>query len=374
MTHKRIKLKKKIRNLLLCMCIVLTCLPVSVFAENCEEFTDGSDKNTSTRLVSNKRYAGKSTVATVSVDITWTSMEFTYIDNRWNPDTHSYDEGKWTMGDGTITVENNGTVDIVASFSYDAEIEDIIGSFTKESFTVAAGENGSTTFSVSGKPTESISQAPLGTIKVSIRKPVYVCDATAVEADTLKKNLTEAIQNGETNITILMNEEVDGTELERAVEEALKCGENGTIDLTLKGNSRFLYSSDCFFACNSLKSISSPDIDWIGKTMLNFCEYLESIDLPNLTSIGMDSFSNCPVLKTVNLPKLTSIGRNSFSNFPALTSLILTAEGEITFSKGAFSNIPTENIDLVLNIDKQSQVDGKTWKGYTFKSITFTSE
>lgn len=38
----------------------------------------------------------------VSIDITWDSLEFTYTDGQWDPETHSYKGGGWSDSGGNF--------------------------------------------------------------------------------------------------------------------------------------------------------------------------------------------------------------------------------------------------------------------------------
>jgi len=42
----------------------------------------------------------------VSIDITWDSLEFTYTDGQWDPETHSYKGGGWSDSGGNFTLTN----------------------------------------------------------------------------------------------------------------------------------------------------------------------------------------------------------------------------------------------------------------------------
>ena len=53
----------------------------------------------------------------VSIDITWDSLEFTYTDGQWDPETHSYKGGGWSDSGGNFTVKNNGNVGVETKFS-----------------------------------------------------------------------------------------------------------------------------------------------------------------------------------------------------------------------------------------------------------------
>ncbi|MBM6897745.1 metallophosphoesterase [Pseudoflavonifractor capillosus] len=61
---------------------------------------------------------------TVSVDVTWGSLSYTYNPGTWNPDTHQYDGRGWTAdqeGGDRITLVNQGAADVAVTAGYTAE-------------------------------------------------------------------------------------------------------------------------------------------------------------------------------------------------------------------------------------------------------------
>ncbi|MGN1306404.1 MAG: hypothetical protein ACI4V3_01895 [Faecousia sp.] len=109
----------------------------------------------------------------ISVDITWSAMEFTYKDGGWNTATHSYEAGSWTTTGGEITLQNNGTAEINAAFAYlpAEDITGVTGAFTYDTLRLSPGESSSTALSLSGKPGRSLRNTPIGTVTVTIAKP-----------------------------------------------------------------------------------------------------------------------------------------------------------------------------------------------------------
>lgn len=117
------------------------------------------------------------TLTVISVDITWGDLSFTYSDGTWNPDTHEYDGEGWTVyeEDGnTVKVENNGNTAVSVSFTYDAIVDGITGSFTDGetpvSEPVSLPENGSSTvyLILAGKPKQNLDHATIGSVTVTI--------------------------------------------------------------------------------------------------------------------------------------------------------------------------------------------------------------
>ena len=154
-----------------------------------------------------------------------------------------------------------------------------------------------------------------------------------------------------------------------------------------------------------LTSLDLPNATTIGENAFAYSSLLTSVNLPKMVTIGLQAFCNCDI-RTLDLPEVTEIGTGAFEgndnlvscsaskattigtypwgNCSKLETLELTAAGDFTLYNNLFAYTPTEQINLVLNEDKASQVtqndDGTaTWKPtnsnggileYTFKSIT----
>ena len=154
-----------------------------------------------------------------------------------------------------------------------------------------------------------------------------------------------------------------------------------------------------------LTSLDLPNATTIGENAFAYSSLLTSVNLPKMVTIGLQAFCNCDI-RTLDLPEVTTIGGMAFldnynlvscsapkattidsypwGNCSKLETLELTAAGDFTLYNNLFAYTPTEQINLVLNEDKASQVtqndDGTaTWKTtnrnggileYTFKSIT----
>lgn len=140
--------------------------------------------------------AGSVADESISVDITWGKMEFTYSEGSrsgWNPETHEYAavaNPGWVYeeGENIITVTNHSNVDVTASFAFEAaEGVDVTGSFTTDSFDLstavdtAVGEApfDTTAFTIDGG---SIAESgAIGTITVTVGK----AQNTGYDASTL---------------------------------------------------------------------------------------------------------------------------------------------------------------------------------------------
>lgn len=116
---------------------------------------------------------------TVSVELRWGSMSFTFADSKWNPEALAYENAGWTAdeeGGGRITAENTGKTDVTLSYEYRQTDMAVSGSFADETgtavtgmFSLPAGEKKETSLILDGKPSGADS-APfeLGVVTVTI--------------------------------------------------------------------------------------------------------------------------------------------------------------------------------------------------------------
>lgn len=106
----------------------------------------------------------------VSIDITWDSLEFTYTDRQWDPETHSYKGGGWSDSGGNFTLTNTGNVCVMADFSYkQAEgMDEIKGYFSSSELIVPISESRNSKLTLSGKPTEHFESMTVGTVTVNV--------------------------------------------------------------------------------------------------------------------------------------------------------------------------------------------------------------
>ncbi|MDO4325313.1 MAG: leucine-rich repeat protein [bacterium] len=116
---------------------------------------------------------------TISVEVTWGTMAFTYTDGAWDPETHTYGDGSWTAEEngGQIAVKNNGNTNVTVSYSYEKTETDISGSFADETgqtmaantpVALSVGQERRTYLKLSGKPASGFTTGTLGTVKVTI--------------------------------------------------------------------------------------------------------------------------------------------------------------------------------------------------------------
>ena len=193
---------KKLFAVLLAVAM-LASMSVTAFAEGTNE---GSN---STQITVNGTYAsGTAGGETISADIAWEAMDFTYTgasQGAWNPATHTYDgatEGGWSDNTPAITVTNHSNVAVNATLGFTASVDGVIGTFTEASGTandkvlelataegteVSAAPTATANSGTSGAAIDATQT--LGTITVTIAK--------AVEVTTFEE-LQEAVNAGGT--------------------------------------------------------------------------------------------------------------------------------------------------------------------------------
>ena len=119
----------------------------------------------------------------VSVNISWGDMCFEYIEGDWDPGKHRYEYGVWepvTENGNKITVTNNSTVAVKASFQFTPDSNSGLTNFTS-TFSgntpyrlekKGASNNGNITTTQltlsSDKPTSTFTDKKLGTITITI--------------------------------------------------------------------------------------------------------------------------------------------------------------------------------------------------------------
>lgn len=127
-------------------------------------------------------YVTGSAAATVyRVDIAWGSMEFTYSQGTWDPETHQDGGGTWSCAEGAnkITVTNHSNAAVKAQFSYTPEsgYNGINGTFSNETLNLAtavetaveSAPSGSVTLSLTGElSSETAANTKIGSVTVTL--------------------------------------------------------------------------------------------------------------------------------------------------------------------------------------------------------------
>lgn len=241
-------------------------------------------------------------------------------------------------------------------------------------------------------------------------------NGASMTANALKTAVAQALERGAREFVVSGDLTA---EKQKAVMQALSewhngdAAKHGTIDLTFSETTQLCelmvdtntigYSEDNYGAY-ALRSVFMPEAVSAGFFTFMSCWFAERMSFPKLQTAGKNCFFSCgreaaditlevPELKEIGigcfidfgatslyLPKLTTIGGSAFSGNKKLQSVVF---GSIIENYGSeiFYGCLTENIDLSLKsgqttFDERGQLipveagEGKTFAGYTFKSIT----
>ena len=180
---------KKLFSLLLAIMMIAT-IALPVFAEESVDANGGSANVNVNGVV---QYTGSSETQTISVDVAWEDMTFTYVEGvhfGWNPENHEYAgayEGYWENDRADITVTNHSNTEVNATLSFESGVDTVGGAFTEGSGTMDDGvlelasavdteveeaPTATATFNISGSI--SVSADIVGEITVLIESAYYV--------------------------------------------------------------------------------------------------------------------------------------------------------------------------------------------------------
>ena len=169
----------------------------------------------------------------------------------------------------------------------------------------------------------------------------YALDATVISANSaeeIKSAIKQKVADGKTTIRLNLASDASDNEF-KAIREAFKNVQRGTIDLTLIGCKEIPANglNNQAGELEALKSITLPDVTKIGKNALLFCVDLEEICAPNVSAIDEYAFNRCDHLKKVTLGELTDV------------------KGDDEHGGGIFGLEPyfTQNIDLELSENQE---------------------
>lgn len=180
---------KKLYSLLLAIMMIAT-IALPVFAEESVDANGGSANVNVNGVV---QYTGSSETQTISVDVAWEDMTFTYVEGvhfGWNPENHEYAgayEGYWENDRADITVTNHSNTEVNATLFFESGVDTVSGAFTEGSGTMDDGvlelasavdteveeaPTATATFNISGSI--SVSADVVGEITVLIESAYYV--------------------------------------------------------------------------------------------------------------------------------------------------------------------------------------------------------
>ena len=180
-------------------------------------------------------------------------------------------------------------------------------------------------------------------------------DATSLTEIQLGKKLLTTLNAGNTDITVTLAADAN-EEMFTAINNALNnsIATESSIDLTIAG-AQVIPAEALGNGHPDSKLNTDPTA-------------LKTLNLPDAVTLEVNALS-LPNVQAVYLPKVTEWVIWGIWNAYNITTLVLTAPGTITAD---FWGLDTENIDLTLHKDKESEVtNGNQWCGETWKSITF---
>ena len=180
-------------------------------------------------------------------------------------------------------------------------------------------------------------------------------DATSLTEIQLEKKLLTTLNAGNTDITVTLAADAN-EEMFTAINKALNnsIATESSIDLTIAG-AQVIPAEALGNGYPDSRLNTDPTA-------------LKTLNLPDAVTLEANALS-LPNVQAVYLPKVTEWVIWGIWNAYNITTLVLTAPGTITAD---FFGLDTENIDLTLHKDKESEVtNGNQWCGETWKSITF---
>lgn len=186
---------KKLLAFFLAM-IMIASMPATVFAEA----NIGDHGEAATIIVSGIFQPSGGEFKTISVDLVWDEMTFTYVKTSsgdWDPGSHEYVggvEGAWSEETRTITLTNHSDIGVTAALSFEP-IADVEGIFTEASGT----ENDNILELASGIGT-TYAEAPAASAEFGIRGEPIAEDG-ALGLITISIQAAEDADVGEPRIT-----------------------------------------------------------------------------------------------------------------------------------------------------------------------------
>ena len=256
------------KNLIAILLSVLLIVGLSSVTVAAQTSTGG---NTDISVVGNVNNA-PAAATSVSVDVVWDSMTFTYNEGnpgQWSAEEHKYvgaTEGYWSEDTATVSVTNHSNTALNAELSFTAKVNGIVGTFTEtsgtandntlelasaEGVTSANAPKASAEFGIDGAAITSNNTA-LGTITVSIDTIGTVSGTTP---DNGNSNTTTVGTLEELNTLLASGGEVKLTKNYDLGEENAVVSASTTATLDLAGYSITASSAHCALENNGTLTI-----------------------------------------------------------------------------------------------------------------------
>lgn len=230
-----------------------------------------------------------------------------------------------------------------------------------------------------------------GIIDGGVAEELFVgINATAMNAEALQNAVTQALQDGETDIKVTLAADADA-EMFVAIRSALvetEGVEDGSIHLTLAGcieipeynNTTSEESQSGVFGqktgymveecVTELGSVTLPDVVTIGEDAFFCADNLTKVSAPKATLVGNNAFDSSG-LAEVDLPLVATVGASAFSGCEALTEISLpsaTAVGAHAFL--TCRNLSKVDLPSVTTIDAYAFQNCEKLTDITFGSLS----
>ena len=340
---------KKTLSIILALVLALSLSVTAFAAEN--------NGTSSTDITVNGTYIPSTSSAdeTISVDIVWDAMDFTYTapsQGTWNPVTHAYEgaiEGGWSDNTPAITVTNHSNAAVNATIGFTANVTGVVGTFTEASGTendnilnlataegteVANAPTATANFGISGAAIDA--DKTLGTITVTIKTATVVTTFAELQA---------AVNNGG---TVKLGGDI-------TLEDYLNIYAASPLLLYLNGHtitgtnkSVYLMSGTCTIRGGSITVTSTNAVNNFGDTLtIDQCTISSASGCALYNGSGDATVKNSTLSRTDNWYVVYAAeGTVSLEGTVDLSGTIKENDGgKVTVLPGTYNFDPTSYVD-----------------------------
>ena len=334
-----------------------TLLAVAMLASmSVTAFAATNDGTQDTEITVNGSFvSGTAGAETISVDVEWDAMDFTYTapsQGAWDPTTHTYvgaTEGGWSNNTPAINVTNHSNVAVNATLDFTANVDGVVGTFTEASGTandnilnlataegteVANAPTATANFGISGAAIDA--DKTLGTITVTIKTATVVTTFAELQA---------AVNNGG---TVKLGGDI-------TLEDYLNIYAASPLLLDLNGHtitgtnkSVYLMSGTCTIRGGSITVTSTNAVNNFGDTLtIDQCTISSASGCALYNGSGDATVKNSTLSRTDNWYVVYAAeGTVSLEGTVDLSGTIKENDGgKVTVLPGTYNFDPTSYVD-----------------------------
>lgn len=202
----------------------------------------------------------------------------------------------------------------------------------------------------------------IGDITVSISKintPFIATVTGETNLETLKSNITTALNNGTKDLVLILPESTSD-DIFTAIREGINdsTAEESSINMTLKEVETI--NGGAFFLCDKLGSASLPDAVTLNRNDRNIgsfrdCTQLEKVSAPKAETLNA-SFFNCESLIEISLPSAKNLD-HTFSGSNIETAYLPMAENlQLAFYGSAIKKVYLPNVTSTPGTFNESEI------------------